>query len=169
MELNFRPLTKADFELFARWLSQPHVNRWWREPAKVEHVAKEYGACTNGDFTTRVYVVQHGDRPIGIVQSFRLADYPEEDRNYPFRGAISIDYFIGEAEYVGRGYGTKMIKQFIDTVVRELYAGASGVATSFEVENLASLGALNKAGFEPGKIVIGEYGAPGQIMLLRFN
>jgi len=169
MELNFRPLTKTDFELFAHWLSLPHVNRWWREPATVEHVANDYGACTDGDFTTRVYVVQDGDKPVGIIQCFRLADYPDEDVLYPFRGAVSIDYFIGDKNYVGRGHGTKMIKMFIDTEVRDLYPDATGVATGAEVDNLASLGALRKAGFEPGEIVIGEYGTPERVMLLRFS
>lgn len=169
MAINFRPLTKADFELFALWLGKPHVHRWWREPATVEHVEKEYGACTDGDFTTRVYVVQDNDKPIGIIQSFRLADYPDEDRSYPFRGAISIDYFIGDETYIGRGYGARMIRLFIDTVACEQYPDATGVATSAEVENLASVGALRKAGFKPGGIIQGEYGTPERIMLLRFN
>ncbi len=168
LKLNFRPLAKADFPLFAQWLSRPHVQRWWREPATVEHVAKDYGACTDGDFTTRVYVVQDGSKPIGIIQVFRLSDYPDEDQYYPFRGAVSIDYLIGEEEYVGRGVGTRVIREFIDTVVRKLYPDATGVATGAEVENVASLGALRKAGFEPGDVITGEYGTPERLMLRRF-
>lgn len=168
MKLTFRPLTVAYFELFAYWLSKPHVNAWWREPATVEHVSKDYGDCTRGDFTTRVYVVQDDDKPIGIIQAFRLADYPEEEAYYPLRGAISIDYLIGEEDYVGRGVGTQMIREFIDTVARPLYSDATGVATGAEVANKASLGALRKAGFEPGEIITGEYGTPEQLMILRF-
>jgi aminoglycoside 6'-N-acetyltransferase len=168
MELNFRPLTKADFELFARWIGRPYVQKWWKEPATVEHVAKEYGACTDGDLTTRVYVVQAGAKPIGIIQVFKLASYPEWDKVLAVPGAISIDYLIGEEDYIGRGYGTRMIKQFIDTVARPLYPDASGVATSAEVGNAPSLGALAKAGFEPGDIIKGEHG-PERVMLLPFK
>jgi aminoglycoside 6'-N-acetyltransferase len=155
--------------MFASWLAKPHVQRWWREPATVEHVSKDYGDCTRGDFTTRVYVTGDGAKPIGIIQCFRLADYPDEDNYYPFRGAVSIDYFIGEEAYVGHGVGTNMIKLFIERVVRKLYPDATGVATGAEVENGASLGALRKAGFEPGGIVTGEYGTPERLMLLKFK
>jgi aminoglycoside 6'-N-acetyltransferase len=168
VNITFRPLAKDDFEMFARWLAKPHVQRWWREPATIEHVAKDYGACTDGDFKTRVYVVQADATPIGIIQVFRLADYPDEDRHYPFRGAVSIDYLIGEEAYVGRGVGTQMIREFVDTVVRELYPDSTGVATGAELDNAASLGALRKAGFEPGGTVIGEYGTPERMMLRRF-
>jgi aminoglycoside 6'-N-acetyltransferase len=168
MTLSFRPLEQKDFEQFARWLAKPHVQRWWREPATVEYVSKEYGDCTRGDFKTRVFVVQDEAKPIGIIQTFRLSDYPEEDACYPLRGAVSIDYFIGEEEYVGHGVGTQMIEQFIEAVVRPTYPDATGVATGAEVANPASLGALRKAGFEPGDVITGEYGTPEQLMILRF-
>jgi aminoglycoside 6'-N-acetyltransferase len=144
------------------------VAKWWREPATVEHVAKEYGACTDGDFKTRVYVVQDEDRPIGIIQVFRLADYPEDMELLPLPDGVSIDYLIGEEDYLRRGYGTRMISEFIAKVVRPTYPDASGVATSVEVGNAASLGALAKAGFEPGKIIQGEYGTDERVMMLRF-
>jgi aminoglycoside 6'-N-acetyltransferase len=168
MALSFSPLKQSDFELFAHWLGKPHVNKWWREPATVEHVSKDYGGCTRGDYTTRVYVVQDDKKPIGIIQSFKLEDYPEYDKLFPLPGAVSIDYLIGEEDYIGRGYGTRMIKNFIDTEVRKQYPGASGVAVSAELENLASLGVLKNAGFEPSGVITGEYGTPERVMLMRF-
>ena len=167
MELNFRPLEKTDFKLFAEWLGEPHVSKWWHEPATVEHVSHEYGACTDGDFTTAVYVVQYGTKPIGIIQSFKLESYPETAKLLSMNGAVSIDYLIGDSDYIGQGYGTKMIQQFVSSIVRKNYPGASGVATSAEVLNYASIGALAKAGFKPGEIVTGEHG-PEQVMRLRF-
>lgn len=167
-ELTFRPLEKADFATFARWLDKPHVQKWWREPATVEHVAKEYGACTEGDMTTRVYVVEADGKPIGIMQCYELASYPEWDKLLAVPGAVSIDYLIGEEDYMGRGVGTQMIRQFIHEVVRPLYPQVTAVATSVEVENGASLGALRKVGFEPAQVVTGEYGTPERVMVLRW-
>lgn len=167
--ITFRPLQDSDFPQFAAWLAKPHVQAWWREPATVDHVSKDYGDCTRGDYTTRVFVVMYDKTPIGIFQSFYLASYPEEDAYYPFRGAISIDYLIGEEEYIGKGIGTRMIKTFVAEMVPQLYSAATGVATSVEVANKASLGALRNAGFEPGEIITGEYGTPEQVMVLRFK
>lgn len=165
----FRPLQTSDFLQFATWLAKPHVQTWWREPATVEHVSKDYGDCTRGDMTTRVFVVMYDDKPIGIFQSFYLASYPEEEAYYPIRGAISIDYLIGEEDYIGKGIGTRMIKTFIKEMVPQLYPDATGVATGAEVENKASLGALRNAGFEPGEIITGEYGTPEQLMVLQLT
>jgi aminoglycoside 6'-N-acetyltransferase len=167
MELNFRPLEKSDFEQFARWLGKPHVAKWWREPATVEHVAKEYGVHISDDLRTHVYVVQDGQKPIGIIQTFRWSDYPEHADGLPLTSA-SIDYLIGEEDYVGRGVGTHMIRQFVEQIVRKLYPDASSVATSVEIKNGASLGALRKVGFEPGELITGEYGTPERVMILPF-
>jgi aminoglycoside 6'-N-acetyltransferase len=163
--ITFRPLTKADFPQFARWLGRPHVQKWWPEPATVEHVAKEYGGCTDGDFMTRVYVVCDGAKPIGILQAFELKSYPDwAQRLGGPPDAVSIDYLIGEESYIGRGVGAQMIRQFVETVVPEVYPNASAVVTSAELENGASLGALAKAGFEPGDIITGEHGTPERVM-----
>ncbi len=167
MNLSFRPLQIVDFQLFADWLARPHVQRWWPEPATIEHVSKEYGDCTRGNFTTRVYVVEDGTRPIGIIQAFWLDDFPDHSHLFPMRNAVSIDYLIGEEDYVGRGVGAKMISQFIESVVKDIYPKASGIATSAEVENHASLGTLRKCGFTPGEVIAGEFG-PERVMLLPF-
>ena len=171
LRLTFRPLEKADFALFARWLGKPHVQKWWREPATVEHVAAEYGACTDGDMTTRVYVVQADGKPIGIVQCYAAASYPEWAKLFPEEALsmASIDYLIGEEDYVGRGVGTQMIREFVERVVRPVYPEATGVVTSVEIENGPSLGALRKAGFGEGGIITGEYGTPERVMMLRFG
>jgi aminoglycoside 6'-N-acetyltransferase len=168
VELSFRPLAEDDFGLFAGWLARPHVQRWWREPATVEHVSAEYGACARGDLTTRVYVVNDGELPIGIIQVFRISDYPEYFHAFPRLDLVSIDYLIGEVSHIGRGVGTLMIEKFVADVVRPLYPDAAGVSTSAETDNPASLGALRKAGFVPGDIITGEYGTPERIMTMIF-
>jgi aminoglycoside 6'-N-acetyltransferase len=165
MTFSFRPLATTDFAQFAAWLAQPHVQKWWREPATVEHVAEEYGACTRGDCTTRVFVVSVDGHDIGIMQCYMLASYPEYDELFGMPDAASIDYLIGVAEYVGRGVGTAMIGEFIEQVVWPAYPEATRVVTSVEVENGASLGALKKAGFKERQIITGEYGTPERVMV----
>lgn len=165
MKITFRPLATADYPLFAHWLGEPHVARWWRdEPTTAQGVAEKYGS----DSKTAVFVVQDGAKPIGIIQTYRWSDYPEEAKGFPLAMA-SIDYLIGEKAYVGRGYGTQMIRQFIEAVVRPYYPDAPGVATSAEVDNAASLGALRKAGFEPRALITGEYGTPERVMVREFT
>lgn len=166
---NFRPLQKQDFALVAAWIGNEHVQKWWREPATVEHVAKEYGACTDGDFKTRVYIAEFRGRPIGMVQCYRVDDYPEDTAEWETRGYVGIDYLIGEPDMIGQGYGSAVITEFIDKVVKSVYPDSIGVIADPEVANLASIGALKRAGFTEYKVIPeGEYGTPEQLMKLRF-
>jgi aminoglycoside 6'-N-acetyltransferase len=165
MKLTFRPLTKPDYSLFAHWLAEPHVARWWREPATVEHVEKEYGPS---DEKTAVYVVEGNGQPIGIIQSYPVEDYPEHGESVKMPGGVGVDLFIGEPSLIGKGYGAQLLSDFVSQVVRPKYPDATGVVGDPEVENLASVRAFEKAGFVKGRIVPGEYG-PEQLMVLRFR
>lgn len=98
---------------------------------------------------------------------YKWSDYPDDAAGFDL-STIGIDYLIGEQDFTGRGYGTRMIRQFVDEVVRPHYPKAVGVMTSAEVDNAASVGVLRKAGFEPGAVITGEYGTPEQVMSLRF-
>lgn len=168
--LSFRPLHKSDFAGVAAWIGQPHVQQWWHEPPTVEHVAKEYGACTRGDLRTRVYIVRLDSRDIGMIQCYLTNDWPQDTAGWEVPGFIGIDYLIGEPQLVGRGLGSAMIAQFVHDIVRPLYPEALGVVADPETANHASIRALQKAGFTPGKIIPeGEYGTPEQLMMLRFN
>jgi aminoglycoside 6'-N-acetyltransferase len=168
-KLTFRPLQKADFARLAAWIAQPHVQRWWHEPGTVEYVAKHYGACTDGDLRTRVFIVHLGARPIGMIQSYLVSDYDEDTKDWDAAGYVGIDYLIGEPDLIGQGYGNRVITEFVHNVVKNTYPDALGVVADPEVANAASVGALRKAGFMPGRIIPeGEYGTPEQLMKLQF-
>lgn len=62
----FRLITRADFGTFAGWLTRPHVERWFHDPATVEFVAREYGS----DPKTLVHIAELDGRPIGFLQSY---------------------------------------------------------------------------------------------------
>lgn len=166
MKLTFRLLTPNDYQLFASWLAQPHVAKWWREPATVAYVEKEYGPS---DDKTDVYVVEGDGRPIGIIQSYRVEDYPEHFQSVKMPGGVGVDLFIGEPSLIGRGYGTQLLKDFAAQIVKVKYPSASGIVADPEVANLASIRAFEKAGFRKGEIVTGEEdGGPEQLMILQF-
>ena len=168
--ISFRPLQKADFDQLAAWIGQPHVQKWWHEPATVEHVAEEYGACTDGDPRTRVYIVELDSRDIGMIQCYRTDDWPDDTAEWDAPGFVGIDYLIGEPELTGHGLGSAMITRFITDIVRPTYADAIGVIADPETANHASVRALEKAGFTAGKVIPeGEYGTPEQLMILRFG
>ena len=43
-----RPLAESDLIQVSRWLAQPHVARWWQDPADLESVRAQYRPCLSG-------------------------------------------------------------------------------------------------------------------------
>jgi aminoglycoside 6'-N-acetyltransferase len=163
--ISFSPLKESDFGLVAAWLGEPHVARWWHEPPTVAHVAKEYGACTTGDFRTRVYIVRLRRTPIGMIQCYLTDSWPKDTSEWDSPNSVGIDYFIGRADLIGQGIGTAMIRAFETKVIRPLYPSATHIISDPETANLASVRVLAKSGFVPYKLIPkGEYGTPEQLM-----
>lgn len=122
-----RPARLADLELLRHWDEQPHV------------IASD----PNDDWNWEVELTRHpnwraqliaeiNDRPIGFIQ---IIDPAREKSHY--WGEVpanlrAIDIWIGEAQDLGRGYGTKMMQL---TLVR---CFADPAVTAVLVDPLAS-------------------------------
>ncbi len=170
MSYTFRPLAREDFELLSTWIGQPHIQKWWHDSPKLEDVVADYAPCIDGTEATRVYIVSLDDKPMGMIQCYLTDDYRDEVPDWDAAGFVGIDYLIGVPQLVGQGHGSAMIKAFIDEVVRPEYPSAKGVVSDPEVANLASVGALRRAGLVPHKIIPkGEYGTPEQLMIMNFQ
>ena len=137
-EMGFRLLTRDDFGLLERWLSTPHVQRWWGEPHDLAGVESEFGPCVDGVDPTLVYIVTvrlsdavtddriTDDRvadtsqgpvvPIGMVQTYLVCDTPEYEAAVGVVDAAGIDLFIGELDFVGIGLGKAIIARFISEI-----------------------------------------------------
>jgi aminoglycoside 6'-N-acetyltransferase len=150
MRFTFEPVTHADFAQLSRWRGEPHVERWWPGPHDLGSIETEYRPLVDGSDATKAFICRLDDRPIGYVQSYRLADEPAwratigaaigED------AAVGIDYFIGEADLIGRGVGSTMIEAFV-AIVWRVYDDVPSVVVAVQQENAASWRALERAGF----------------------
>jgi aminoglycoside 6'-N-acetyltransferase len=153
-DLTFRPLTRADLPLLARWLAEPHVEPWWREDFTPEGVEVRYGPGIDGADPTEVFVVEHHGTPLGLVQRFRLADdagwaatmAPTLPPAVATDRTAGIDYLIADAKSIGRGLGTRMLEAFTaDTFER--YPDVDTVSVAVLLANRRSWRALEKIGY----------------------
>jgi len=145
--ISFRPLARSDFSLLQRWLVEPHVQAWWREPLDLAGVHAKYGPRVDGIEPTHVFVIEYQGRPAGWIQWYRWSDYPAHARQL---GAdlesAGIDLALGEQEMTGKGVGSSAIRQFLDQIVF-IDPTISAVITDPEKNNLISQRAFKKAGF----------------------
>ena len=118
----FRPIEDSDLPLLAGWLSLDFVQRWWREPADLD------------------------DRPVGMIQRYRLDDHPEWEATLHLTNAAGIDYLLGDPDLAGRSIGSTAIGQFVPGVF-EAYPEVDLVVAVPQQANIGSWRALEKAGF----------------------
>jgi len=102
--IKLRPATPADLALLRHWDEQPHVRAasdddWgW---AKELHRSPDW---------REQLIAELDGRPIGFIQ---IIDPAREDSHYwgdAPAGLRAIDIWIGEADELGKGYGTKMMQ-----------------------------------------------------------
>ncbi len=149
--LQFRPMTREDIPLFAQWLQTEHVARWWRNPLDLEDVERKYGPRADGTDPTKMYIVEGPEKPIGMIWFHLLSDerkWAEDNREAVpnATGVGGIDYIIGDANFIGRGVGTFMIKTFVQKIFNE-HPDVRSIISDPQQENIASWKALEKAGF----------------------
>lgn len=137
--------------MLSQWLAAPHVKAWWREDHDPPAIEAKYGPCVDGREPTEVFVVDADRAPIGLIQRYRIADYPDWERALSGGsappGAVGIDYLIGVETLLGRGLGSRIIDRFVQKTWSR-YPRASAIAVEVLQANRRSWRALEKSGFE---------------------
>ncbi len=146
-----RAAARGDLPDLVRWRQAAHVHRWWvsdGEPTP-ERVAAQYGPDLDGMTPTRIWIGEVNGRSIGFLQDYRIADYPEFAQLTPDPGAIGVDYAIGDAAFLGRGLGVRMLWEWMQRA-RRRFPDASGYFAAPDHRNESSLRLLDKVGFVRG-------------------
>lgn len=152
MDIGFRRLSDADLELLHGWLNDPEVVRWWEgDDVSWDAVVRNYGSTSSDP--TEHWIATLDRRPVGWIQCYATADYANEDEVRHWwalgvdRTAAGIDYLIGEPGDRGHGLGTSMIRRFVADIVFRRHPAWTQVCASPLAANVASIRALEKAGF----------------------
>ena len=148
--ITWRQLDEGDFPLLRGWLAQPHVARWWNHETSPEAVARDFGPAARGEEPSHDLLMLLDGEQFGLVQRCRLADYPEyleelADQYDVPKGAVSLDYLIGDPRRAGRGLGTRMLQAVVQATWTD-HPDATAVLVPVHTANVASWRALEKAG-----------------------
>ena len=147
--ISFRALRSSDLGLMHRWLNAPHVRRWWyAEGTSYAEIEDHYLPAIEGRDSAKPFVILHGSKPIGYVQSYRISTEDDEEyaRLVDVENSAGVDLFIGEAEYLYQGLGRHVIRSFLSEHVFSDPEIATCVIGP-EPENIAAIRAYEKAGF----------------------
>jgi aminoglycoside 6'-N-acetyltransferase len=141
----FRPMSSGDLATIRRWLQMPDVVRWWGKPE--EQYALVSGDLDHPDMDQ--FMVALDGHPLGYIQCYALSAWNQGFGAQP-PGSRGIDQFIGEPGMIGRGHGSRFIRQFVDA---SLTSGVPRVVTDPDPGNSRAIRAYAKAGFQSDRVV----------------
>ncbi|MFD0839134.1 GNAT family N-acetyltransferase [Williamsia serinedens] len=150
--ITFRPLTRTDFPMLARWLADDRVHRWWFQDHTDAAVEKDFGPQIDGTEPGEDLVVEIDGRAVGLLQRSRIRDLPEDVAALePIVGPVPatawcLDYLIGAETDRGRGLGPRMVTAAVDDTFSR-YPEATEILVPVVAANRASWRTLKKAGF----------------------
>lgn len=101
----------------------------------------------------QAYIVYGDDRPIGYIQLYNAHDFPRQDNAALVKlpdSLAALDIFIGEGAFLGKGLGSRIIKQFLSEYVDPHY-GACFVDP--DRANIRAIRAYEEAGFKKIKMI----------------
>jgi aminoglycoside 6'-N-acetyltransferase len=146
-----RAMTRGDLPVLVRWRQSEHVRRWWAsdgEPTR-ESIESEYAPRIDGMTPTRMWVVEVNGRSVGVVQDYRIGDYPDYAVLGPDPDAVGVDYAIGDPAWLGRGVGVRLLWAWMQRA-RRRFPAATAYFAAPDHRNAPSLRILAKAGFAQG-------------------
>ena len=149
----FRPLRIEDLPLLHEWLNRPHVAEWWGHPLSLDEVERDYIPSISGSIHHHCYIALDGGRKIGFIQSYDPTGWHHEgwwlDENDPT--VKGIDQFIASSEELGRGLGTRMVREFVAQLLED--PTVSRVQTDPAPTNSRAIRCYEKAGFRAAREV----------------
>ena len=110
MQISFKKMkSKEDVELFCKWVQEPHVNEFWRLTYK--EARDKIMPRIKSDSLVKVFFILFDNKPIGYIQYY---DAVKADKFWKdeLPGTYGVDLFIGEKDYINKGYGTKIVREF---------------------------------------------------------
>lgn len=150
---DFRPVTHGDMILLARWLREPVVATWWRDP--VRQLAEIQQDLSNPQME-QVIVTAGGD-PIAYAQIYEVHAFDAPHLASQPRGALAIDCFAGPE---GLGQGKAWLRELGD----RLLSGAFVIVADPEPGNMRAVAAYQGAGFTDRGMGHDAQGNPARIM-----
>lgn len=149
-KIEFRKLTKDDMPLFMEWAKRPYVKNTWFQEGYEPLDKYERKIAGNGyDYPFIIFV---DNKPIGYIQACDLYAYrticltPTGLFTQEEQGTFCFDLFIGEEDYLNKGYGTKIVKSFVDKLLTEFKA--KKILIDPACSNKRAIRCYEKAGFK---------------------
>jgi len=149
-QIAFRKMTYDDISMWNAWVLQDFIKEtWFLEGYEPAHKIHEKIQGNGYDYP---YIITTSNHAIGYIQCRDLYAYAQLCKNPPVKeadnkaGSFSIDLFIGEKEFLDKGFGTLLLSDFVHLVFTKHKAKTIFIDPA--LENKRAIRCYEKVGFE---------------------
>lgn len=142
-KIDLRPIDEKDLPLLKEWLYLPHVAKWYHDPLDwINEVENRHGEFA----FLHHFIVEINGNPVGFCQYYAYERSGEDwHGDTETQGTYSIDYMIGDTQYIGKGFGKAIVHKLIEKIAKEY--GVKRIIVQPDPENAASFNTLLSCGF----------------------
>jgi aminoglycoside 6'-N-acetyltransferase len=142
-DLALQAVSEAHLPLIRAWLETPPVARWWSPPD--EAIAEIEGHATAAHIAP--FLILEVGRPIGYLQVYHANPDPFWQAHALPVETFGLDLFLGEADALGRGLGTRAIRLALAHLRKQ--PNVARIQIDPSPDNEIAIRAYAKCGFRP--------------------
>lgn len=145
---SFKPVVKSQRELVHRWLVQPHISEWLHGDG-LKNTFEWLDDFFKGVSPANYWIAYDHDTPFGFLITFEIRKEHPDDADLAHwcqeKGtAVTLDLFICDVHYLGKGLAVPMIQEFLISQ----FPHATEVFIDPEASNTRAVHVYQKAGFK---------------------
>lgn len=156
--MKIRKMVHEDLELMTKWLNTKEILEFFGHPSappSARQVQEKYGPRIDGAIAVEPYIAETDGRPFAFLQGYRIANADYANYGYAMDETIyGIDQFIGEPALFNKGYGTRLVTEFLRFIFQEKQADA--IVLDPELSNPRAIRCYEKCGFRKVKKIEGN-------------
>ena len=154
-EINFDVFNEQHLKLIYTWFKNPQVNKWYagNKAWTMKSIQDKYLPRLLGDENVPSYIILFNQKKIGFIQYYYLNDFlPDGVNSYAHQlfnlakpdNIIGMDLFIGDEEFIGKSYGSRIISKFLDEYILPI---CQLIVIDPKNDNYRAIKSYEKAGF----------------------
>lgn len=171
-QFTFFPVEQRHLPVIHDWFTRDHVKEFYYGEG-LERTLKNLGLfvqgiCHNGEYSFEHWIAYLQDVPFGFLMTSRV-DGPQDPADpvekwfEEGKETITLDLLIGPEEYIGKGLGPRMIREFL----ADKFSHVTKVLIDPEVSNVKAIRAYEKAGFKKVEQFLPKYSINPSWMMVR--
>ena len=153
--ITFRDLQKDDYILIHKWCKENEFVRKWYFLNKQQHletIRKKYQKKAENTENWIYKIMQIDGNDVGFIQGYPVDNNGNWTKQVKvYEKTASVDYFIGNLNYIHKGFGKLIVEEFIKQFISPKQFDY--VMISPDPENTANCHLCEKMGFKLHKIV----------------